>query len=147
MPNFQTKAFLGQRPINLPTTAAPEWVNVDIEFNATTYAIGDLIELCEIPAGYKPLDFFFSMPDVDSGGSPTWAFSVGEENAGSTDLANVWQAAILAGQASAMTRSTQNFMTGFPSNVNRKIAMRVTAAPATYAGSGKVGQFCVLLQG
>lgn len=147
MPNFQTKAFLGQRPIVLPQSAAGEWSIIDVEFKATNYAVSDLIELCELPIGVKVLDWTINFPDIDSNGSPTWATSIGVENAGGTDLGTeVWGTGLTAGQSTAIVRNTTSLSAQGDITANRKIALKVTATAATYAGLNKTGQVLLLLQ-
>jgi hypothetical protein len=146
MAKFQTKAFLGQRPIVLPDDASAEWTTVDIEFPTTAPVASDLIELCELPIGIKCLDWFLTFPDIDTGAAAL-AFSLGTENAGSTDLsAEVWGAALTAGQSTSIVRNALSICSQGDITANRKIALKVTTAAATYAGAGKTGQLVMLLQ-
>ncbi len=146
MPKTQTNCFTNKKPLVLPAEAYPEFTAVDVEFSAANYAVGDLIELCTIPAGYKCLDFSVIFPDIDTGN--VLAFSLGVENAGGTDLgAEVWQAGILAGGINTITRNTTSIAAQGVSNVERAIALKVTTAATGYVGAGKVGQVLLVLQG
>lgn len=149
MAKTQTKAFIGKRPITLPEHAQPQWAAVDVEFTVATYVANDLIELCELPIGVKCLDWAIVFPDIDSNGTPTLAYSIGEENAAGTDLDAgnaVWASGLTAGQSTAIVRSTTSIPAQRPVTAARKLALKVTTAPATYAGAGLVGQVLLLLQ-
>lgn len=148
MAKFQTKAFTGKRPITLPEHAQPQWAAVDVEFPATSPVANDLIELCELPIGVKVLDYAIVFPDIDSNGAPAFAFSIGEENVGGTDLGAgnaVWATGLTAGQSTAIVRNLTSLPAQQPTTENRKIAIKVTTAAATYAGATKVGQVLLLL--
>lgn len=148
MAKFQTKAFLGKKPIILPRDAAAMWVPVDVEFPSTAPVANDLIELCELPIGVKCLDYVIVFPDIDTNGAPAFAFSIGEENAGGTDLGAgtaVWATGLTAGQSTAVVRNTTSVPAQQPTTDTRKIAIKVTTAAATYAGATKVGQVLLLL--
>jgi hypothetical protein len=143
---YQTKAFLGKRPMILPRDAAGMWVPVDVEFPSVAPVANDLIEICELPIGVKCLDWAEVFPDIDSNGAPALAHSLGIENAGGTDLGSeVWATGLTAGQSTALVRNTTSVPAQGDSTVNRKLAMKVTTAAATYAGAGKVGQILLLL--
>ncbi len=148
MAKIQTKAFTNVKPIALPDDASPDFVTIDVDFPTAALAANDLIELAEIPAGYQVLDYAVVLPDIDSGGAPALAFSLGVENAGGTDLgAEVWGTGITAGQTNAIVRATTSAAAQGDSSVARKVALKVTTAAATYAGAGKKGQVLLLLQG
>ena len=147
MPNYQTKAYNNVKPLPLPISAIPQWVAVDVEFRSVNYAINDLIELCELPIGHKVLDWFINFPDIDSNGTPTWAMSLGIENALGNDLgAEVWATGLTAGQSNALVRNTTSVSAQGDIANNRKLALKVTAAAATYAGAAKTGQVMLLMQ-
>lgn len=148
MAKFQTKAFTYAKPVALPPDALPAFVAIDVDFPATALAVNDLIELAEIPANYRVLDYAVVFPDIDSGGSPTIGFSLGVENAGGTDLgADVWGVGIMAGQTAAITRAMTSACVQGDTSVARKVALKVTGPAATYAGAGKKGQVLLLVQG
>ena len=149
MSKYQTKAYTGKRPLVLPTDGAPRWVAVDVDFPSTAPVASDLIELCKLPIGVKVLDWVAIFPDIDSNGAPAFAFSLGEENATFDDLGAgtaVWTAGITAGQSTAIVRNANSVPAQQATTTERVIAMKVTTAAATYAGSGKVGQLMLQLQ-
>lgn len=146
MAKYQTKCFDNRKPITLPDDASPEWASIDIEYPTTALIVSDLIELAELPIGFKCLDWIFIPADADSNGAPVLAFSLGVENVGGTDLGTeVWATGLLSGTAN-LTRNTTNIAAQGDITTNRKLALKCTVAAATYAGSGKVGQLLVLLQ-
>lgn len=158
MAKTQTKAFTNAKPITLPDDASPEYCAVDIEFASTAYASGDLIQLCTIPEGFKVLDWFLNFPDIDTG-TAAIAWSLGVSNSTlavpvSTDIGSeVWGSSLTAGQSTAIVRNAssvsaqgQVFETSTLSG-DREIVLKCTTIAATYAGSGKIGQLVMLLQG
>ena len=121
--------------------------SIDVEFRAVNYAVADLIELCELPIGHKVLDWAVVFPDIDSNGAPTLAFSLGTENVAGTDLsAEVWGTGITAGQTTAIFRNTTSLAAQGDVLLSRKIALKVTAVAATYAGLNRVGQVLLWVQ-
>lgn len=157
MAKFQTKAYLGVKPIVLPDDATAEWSTVDIEFPAA-FASGDFIQLCVIPAGYKVVDWVLNCPDVDSGSAVRVALGVSNATFAvpvSTDIGSgnqVWATAIDAVQGvpfrNSLSNSAQDAI--FDTSTipgNREIILKCTTAPTGYTGSGKVGQLLLLLQG
>lgn len=145
---IETKCFSGKKPLVLPDAADVETVAIDVEFPATAPSVGDLIRLCDLPPYTKVLDWALIFPDVDSNGTPTLAMSLGVENAGGTDLGSeVWGTGLTAGQSTTLVRNTTSLAAQGDSSVQRRIDLKVTTAAATYAGSGKVGQVLLQLQG
>lgn len=146
MAKFQTKCFLGKKPITLPEDAAGRWAIVDVEFPSTAPVGNDLIELFELPIGVKAVDWALVFPDIDSNGAPAFAASLGVENAGGTDLGSeVWGTGLTAGQSTSIVRNTTSVSAQGDTTAVRKLALKVTTAAATYAGAGKVGQVLLLL--
>jgi hypothetical protein len=144
----KARAYTNAKPIPLPKSGHPEWVAVDIDFPAANYTANDLVLLCTLPAGVKCLDWALVFPDVDSNGAPTIASSLGVVNAGLTDLgAEVWGAALTAGQSTAIVRNTTSVCAQGDGASDRVVGLKVTTAAATYAGATKVGQLLLLLRG
>lgn len=147
MAKYQTKAFTGTKPVPQPDDAWLKPVVIEVEFPSVAYVANDLHELVTIPAGVKVLDWAVIFPDIDSAG-PSFAFSLGVENAGGTDLgAEVWATGLTAGQSTSIVRNTTSVAAQGDSTVDRKLALKVTTAAATYAGSGKTGHVILWLQG
>lgn len=147
MAKFQTKTFNDVTPIVLPDTAKPEWVAVPIEFKATAYAQNDLIELCKLPIGYQCLDWALVFPDIDSGGSPALASSLGTINTAGDDISSeVWGSGLTAGQSTSIVRNTTSAAAQGDTTKERTVVLKITTVAATYAGSGKVGHLLMLVQ-
>lgn len=147
MATIKTKTFTNVRPLYTPTDADACYSPVPVEFPTAALAANDIIALCTIPAGLRHTDYKIVFPDIDSGGSPAFAFSIGVANAGLTDLATVYASGITAGQASATFRPTNAAHFEQDYTVDRVLAIKVTTAAATYAGAGKVGRVMVELEG
>lgn len=148
MAKFQTKAFLGLKPVPQPENAYINQVAVPIEFPSTSPAANDLIEVVELPAGVRCVDWAVAFPDVDSGGAPAAAYSLGVENAGGTDLGTeVWGTGLTGGQTGSTNRASTSASATGDVSASRKVALKCTAASATYAGSGKVGYLLLSLIG
>lgn len=153
----KTKAYTNQKPITLPQDALPAWVSVDVEFSSSAYSANDMILLASLPAGIKVLDWACIFPDIDTG-SAAFAFSLGVAlNDGSDLSAEVWASGLTAGQSTTVVRNTTSIAaqadpaglsTQFATDGGgeRQVAIKVTTAAATYAGSGKIGQVLLLLK-
>lgn len=147
MATIKTKTYTNVRPLYTPDDADSCYSSIPVEFPSTALAANDIIALCTIPAGLRHTDYKIIFPDVDSNGAPAFAFSIGVANAGLTDLATVYAAGITAGQSSAIYRPTTGAHFEQDYTVDRVLAIKVTTAAATYAGSGKVGRVMVELEG
>ena len=146
MPSINTKQFDGIKPLYTPDAAEVCGAHVDIDFPSTAFAGNDLIRLATIPAGVKCVDYKAIFPDIDSGGSPAFAWSIGVLNAGGTDLATVWASGLTTGQAAGIHRAANSAHLEADSTVDRRVAIKVTTAAATYAGAGKAGMVVFDLQ-
>lgn len=143
---IKTKTFTNISPLYTPDDAEVCGSPIQIDFPTTAPAVGDLILLGTIPAGVKLDDYRGFIPDIDSNGTPTFAFSLGIANAGLTDLSTVLQAGLTTGQSSGAFRATNADHLALDSTVDRVLAMKVTTAAATYAGAGKTGKVIVELE-
>lgn len=147
MPTYKTKQFSNIRPLYTPEDACVCGAVADIEFPSTALIANDLILLATIPAGVKLADYKFVLPDVDSNGTPAFAWSFGVLNAGGTDLGTVLASGITTGQASGVHRAGNADHLTLDATVDRVLAIKVTTAAATYAGSGKRGKAILDLEG
>lgn len=103
-------------------------------------AVNDTTELCVLPAGYVPVDYFVAMPDLDSGGTPAITFSLGFLNSTKTDLstaATEGGAVLASGKTEARTggvvRAENSVLLAVqPVNYDRYFAVKWTAAAATF---------------
>lgn len=146
MAKYQTDAFTNKKPVPQPTDASIKWVAIDVAFPAAAPAANDLIELVELPPGVALIDYAFVFPDIDTGVA-AFAFSFGHENAGGTDLGTVYESGLTAGQSDAIVRAGKSAAAQEATTASRKLAIKVTTAAATYAGSGKTGQVLLALRG
>lgn len=160
MTTTNTKAYTQAKPIAFPDSAKPDWICIPVEFAATAYAPNDMVMLAKLPLGLRPLDYTLNFPDIDTGAA-AFAFSLGIALNDESDLsAEVWATGLTAGQSTSIVRMTTSVATQadpagldtqYPAaNVGprqyRKLAMKITAAAAVYAGAGKVGYVNLLVQ-
>lgn len=147
MAKITTKIFAKTRNVAQPDDSDADYVPVDIDFPSANFSVGDIIELIEIPAGVKFCDWYAVFPDVDSNGSPAFAWSIGLLNAGSTDLTTVYSSGHTAGQTGSIARNLVSDPYLADSTVARRIGIKVTAAAATYAAPTQPGTVFVALRG
>lgn len=148
MAKFQSKVFTGQVNVPQPNSAEIYEILVPFDFPATAPAANDLIELLKLPAGVRCVDWAAIFPDIDTGGSPAFAFSLGVENTAGTDLGTeVWGTGLTAGQSTTVSRNTTSVAAQGDVSTDRAIAIKVTTAAATYAGAGKRGHVLLKLVG
>ena len=146
MPTFQTKVYAGTRSIPQPDNGTVPATVVDVDFPTAALLVNDLILLTPLPIGVGLQDYEFHFPDIDTGVA-AFAFSFGVMNAALTDLATVFAAGVTAGQSNAIVRNTTADAAQFATTAVRVLGIKVTAAAATYAGAGKVGQVVLRLRG
>lgn len=115
------------------------------ELKGITLQVGDIVDLGPLPATYTVMDIFIDSDDLDTGGSPALAFDVGvmSGTVGDTASARTCGAEFFSGATIAQTggvvRTTAK--TAFrvvPTGADRSIGLKVTAAAATQATSGKL---------
>lgn len=148
MAKTQTKVFTGVRNLPMPDHAEIRELAVPIEFSSSAYASGDLIQVIKLPAGVRCVDWALNLPDIDSGGSPAIAWSLGVENTGGTDLGSeVWGSGLTAGQTTSIVRNSTNVSAQGDITADRNIDLKCTTIAATYAGSGTVGYLMLKLVG
>lgn len=147
MPKYSTKAITGARNTPQPEDSDLCLVPVDVEFPPVAYLVNDIHEVVDIPPGVRVQDFDFIFPDIDSGGSPAFAFTFGELNADSSDIATAYVTGVTAGQSTTVVRNTTSVAAQRPVTATRRLGMKITAAAATYAGANQVGQIVVHMRG
>lgn len=138
MPKYLSEAMTGKKPVPQPYDALVSKVPVTIVLPAAL-AVGDILSLLEIPPQVDLVDYDVIAPQLDSNAAPTNTFSIGVENAGGTDLATVYEAGLTAGRTAggSISRCSVAAPAAADNSVARRIALKVTGAFATYAGSGK----------
>lgn len=141
----KTKIFTGVRQVPMPSDAAIDEVVVPIEWSASAYASGDLIQCVKLPAGVRCLDWRLISPDIDSGGS-AFAFSLGVENAGGTDLGTeVWGTALTFAGTGVPASNVLSVCAAGDVTADRNIDLKCTTIATTYAGSGIIGYLILKL--
>ncbi|MDH4483047.1 MAG: hypothetical protein QE279_10135 [Rhodoferax sp.] len=150
MASFRTLCQQGIRPLGLPDASQVETVSVDINWPdaGAGIAVNDVVQLCDIPAGFEVVFWKLVSEDIDSNASPTVAFSFGVLNAGKTAIgggaADNWSGAggITVGQAGGAVAANTvgaNGVNCLSSGraATRSLGLVATAATATAALAGK----------
>lgn len=147
MAKFTSKVFSGVKNIAQPDDSDVDYQPVGIEFPSVNFVAGDIIELVKIPAGVQFADWYAAFPRIDTNGVPTFAFSIGVLNAGSTDLATVYSSGHVAGRATTIERNASTLPYFDDSTVERRVGLKITAVAATYAPPTAHGVIFVALRG
>lgn len=153
MASFRTLAQQGIRPMVLPELASVETVSVDINWAdaGAGIAISDVVQICDVPAGFEIVDWKFISEDIDSNGTPTVAFTFGTLNAGKTAIATAYTA---AGAINSPQTGGQNAPAGATASAcytdgrtaARSLGLVATAATATAALTGKRASLLLFLR-
>lgn len=145
----QSKYITKVRNFSQPEDSNIQDKPCDFDFPTAAPVALDIIQLVELPAGVTLQDYEFHFPDIDSNGTPTFAFSFGVLNAGGTDLATVYASGLTAGQSNAIVRNANSDCAFDAANnvLFRKLGIKVTTAAATYAGATKFGTVVLRLRG
>lgn len=147
MAKYSTKAITGLRPVPQPDCAKIALVAVDVEFPTTAYLANDIHEVVDLPIGVGCIDYDFIFPDIDTNVSPAFAFTFGELNADSTDIATAYASGVTAGQSTTVVRNTTSVAAQRPTTAVRRLGIKVTTVAGTYAGADKIGQIVLRLRG
>lgn len=121
-------------------------------------ALNDIIEMGDIPVDHIPVDCILDSDDLDTNATPLITLSVGVLNAGKTDLDTsassggaAWIAASTVAQAGGLERPSTVAITRAAARAStptgdtpagaqlKAVGVKVAAAPATGATTGKVG--------
>jgi hypothetical protein len=106
-------------------------------------ALADIIEIGILPGNARIVDAIIDTDDLDTGGSPALTLDVGimSGTVGDADTARTVGTELFAastiGQAGGMARTTKG-QRSTPTPLDRSIGVKVAAAPATGATSGKI---------
>jgi hypothetical protein len=153
MASFSTAARLGTRPMALAETAGVQYVSVDINWAdaGAGIGVGNVVQLCEVPAGFDIVDWRVISEDIDSNASPTVAFTLGSLDAARTALTTAYCAAgaINAGATGGMNVPAGATAVACFSESRasaRVIGLIATAATATAALTGKRGSLILGLR-
>lgn len=138
MAKVLSDVMTGKKSVPQPYDATLIQVPVPVVLPAAL-AVNDLISLIELPPGVDLVDYDIFAPQLDSNAAPTNTYSIGSENAAGTDLAVVYETGLTAGRTAvgSVSRCAVAAQMAADRNTARKVSLKVTAAFATYAGSGK----------
>ena len=120
----------------------------------TALAVGDVVELCQVPNGYEVVDVIVNAPKLDTGTTPTLVFEVGDSTtagryiSGSTigQTGGVARTSQPGGTAYTYTIGTNNGQTSGGNAGATVIQLQCTAAAATWA-NGTVTCSVILMEG
>ena len=140
MAKYLSDVASGKKNVPQPYDALITKVPVDVTLPAVALVVGDIITLADIPPGVQLIDFDVFAPQLDSNGAPTLAFAIGEENAGGTDLATVYETGLTFGRTAngSISRALTAVAANAARTSDRRISLKVTAAAATFASANKV---------
>lgn len=132
---LQSENVKGSRPAVI--AAGAETVTVRGEYDlSAALVINDLIELVKLPADHVIVDCVLDTDDLDSNGTPLISLGVGKTAGTCVELI----ASNTIGRTGGMARL--DVSTGLriaPVQTETKLGVKVIAAPATGATSGKIG--------
>lgn len=141
----ESNTVKGYKP--MPICKGSEVVAVREEISlAANPTAADLLIMLELPADHVPVDFILDADDMDTNGAPTLTLDVGILNDGEDDIDTgassggaKWMLGSTVGQAGGIVRPTTKTISRVtPTSTNRKVAVRVAVASATFA-AGKIG--------
>ena len=135
---LKSKVATGVKPVS--TLMAALTAGLLYEFtNAAVLAAGDIIDMGPIPAGAQPVDVTLIAEDLDTSATPAITLTVGILTADKTDIATAFIAASTVGQAGGVARATTaDCYSAGASSTERRLGVKVVAAPATGAVSKKI---------
>ena len=135
---IQSDVATGKKAVPQPFDALVSRVPVDVTLAATA-AANDIIELTGLPPGVQLVDYDIVAPQLDSGGSPALAFSIGILNAGKTDLATVYETGLIFGRTAggSISRCASGAASQADRSAARVLGLKVTTGAATPAMAGK----------
>lgn len=136
---IQSDVATGKKAVPQPFDATVIAVPIDVTLPAAALAVGDIIELADIPPGVQTIDYDFPSPQLDSNGAPTLAFSLGVLNSDKSDLATVYETGLTIGRTASgnIVRAGNAAAAQASRTAARKLGLKVTTAAATAASAGK----------
>lgn len=138
--NTQSSNMAGQVPT--PGFMGQESLPLRAEITVTQFATNDVLEMINLPPGYKVVDWTVDVDDLDSNGTPTAVFKLGVLNAGKTDLSTgnaIWKTGLTTAQAGGVARmDTLTAMRAGALNSAQVVGIVVTTGSATFQ-AGVVG--------
>lgn len=149
MARILSELLTGKKPGPQPYDGSVLQLPVTVVLPAAALAVGDLLELVDLPPFTDLIDYDIFGPQLDSNGTPTLAFSLGAENAGYTDLGVVYETGLTFGRTAngSVSRAGTANQLAADNSVQRRLALKVTALAATWAGGGKTVTAMLHLRG
>lgn len=147
MSRILSELLTGKKNGPLPNDGGVSELPVTVVLPAAL-AVGDLIELVDLPQFVSLVDYDVIAPQLDSNGAPTLALSIGEEATDFTDLSTVYESGLTPGRTASgnVVRCGNAAASQASVAASRRIAVKVTTAAATYAGAGKTVTFVLHLR-
>lgn len=144
----------GVLPIATPDCAGDVVANLyEFDIAGNTLALNDIIDVGVLPAYATVVDAILISDDLDTNGSPTVTLDVGlmSGEVGSKDGARTCGAELFAASNVAQAGGTarMSLASGFriaSAGVDRSIGIKIKAAIATQATTGKVGLLLLIKQ-
>ncbi len=143
---FQSDAAKGlQTPPNAHLAGVENVTNYSYTFATSGYSVNDIIELACIPAGHRVVEVVEVADDLDSHGTPTFAYDIGvmsgkwqDPTSGSRTCGAEFFSGDTTGRAGGVARPTlaSAYRVGGAA-VARSIGLKINALPAT-AAAGKI---------
>lgn len=139
----QGDTYTGKYPVNTqPRDAGIYPITIPVTFPVAAPVANDLHLLCRLLPGVEIVDYTIDLEDHDS--STGSSISIGEANAGLTDLGVVWKSGITQGQAGGLLRyaaatDATRLSTLQATNLanERVVALKWDTAATTYVASKK----------
>lgn len=145
MARILSELLTGKKPGPQPFDGSVMLLPVTVVMPAVL-AVGDLLELVDLPPFGELVDYTIFAPQLDSG--TTMVAALGEVNADFTDLARIYEAGLAIGRGATgtVTRCTSAAASQAGSAESRRIALKFTATGA-YVGAGKTVTVILHLRG
>lgn len=137
MANTKSVFATGQKNLPQPNEAFVSIIPVHLVLGAVAPVLNDTIELVNLPPGVHIVDWDITAEQLDSNGTPLLAVALGILNAGKTDLGSSFGGGVIGQGANGnVIRNADARCISSDANVdNRAIALKWTAAAATWAGA------------
>lgn len=137
----------GYLPVSSPACAGATVQNFyEISIAGKTLALNDIIDLGPLPAGCTVADAVLVSDDLDTNGAPLIALdagvmsgAVGENNATRTVGQELFAASTIARTGGVDRTTRKEAFRIAPVGYDRSLGLKVTAAAATQATTGKIG--------
>lgn len=141
MPIYKSKVVTQEANVPQPYDGSLIIVPIELTLPAVALAVNDILELIDLPPGVGIVDYDLVAPQLDSNGTPTLAFSIGQKTPVATDLDVVYETGLTFGRTANGSVSRMSTAVAPVQDVTgqtfRRVALKVTAAAATSASANK----------